>query len=100
VIAIRGKNAYELELPKSYSRIHLTFHVTLLEPYQRREGVELPELIKIDGEDEWEVERILDTRVICKKRLFLMRWKGYTRDNDLWEPEENVANANEAVESF
>jgi hypothetical protein len=73
VIAIRGKNAYKLELPKSYSRIHPTFHVTLLEPYQRREGVKLPEPIKIDGEDEWEVERILDTRVVRKKRLFLMR---------------------------
>jgi hypothetical protein len=52
VIAIQGKNAYELELPKSYSRIHPTFHVALLELYQRREGVELPELIKINGEDE------------------------------------------------
>jgi hypothetical protein len=33
VIAIQGKNAYELELPKSYRRIHRTFHVALLEPY-------------------------------------------------------------------
>jgi hypothetical protein len=82
VIAIRGKNVYKLELPKSYSRIHPTFHVILLEPYQRREGVELPEPIEIDGEDEWEVERILNTRVVRKKRLFLVRWKGYIRDND------------------
>jgi hypothetical protein len=52
VIAIRGKNAYELELPKSYSRIYPTFHVALLEPYQRREGVKLLKPIKIDGEDE------------------------------------------------
>jgi Chromo (CHRromatin Organisation MOdifier) domain len=82
VIAIRGKNAYELELPKSYGRIHLTFHVALLEPYQRREGVELPEAVEIEGEAEWEVERILDTRVKRKKRMYLVRWKGYTRDND------------------
>jgi hypothetical protein len=52
VIAIQGKNAYELELPKSYSRIYPTFHVALLEPYQRQEGVELPKPIEIDGEDE------------------------------------------------
>jgi hypothetical protein len=100
VIAIRGKNAYELELPKSYGRIHPTFHVALLEPYRRREGVELPEAVEVEGEEEWEVERILDTRVTHKKRKYLVRWKGYTRDNDSWEPEENVQNATEAVEVF
>ena len=84
VIAIRGKNAYELELPKSYGRIHSTFHVALLEPYQRREGVELPKAVEIAGEEEWEVERILDARVTHKKRMYLVRWKGYTRDNDSW----------------
>jgi hypothetical protein len=82
VIAMRGKNAYELALSKSYGRIHSTFHVALLKPYQRHKGVELPEAVEIEGEEEWEVERILNTRVTHKKRMFLVRWKGYIRDND------------------
>jgi Chromo (CHRromatin Organisation MOdifier) domain len=58
------------------------FHVALLKPYQHHEGVELLEAMEIEGEEEWEVERILNTRVTHKKRIFLVRWKGYTRDND------------------
>jgi hypothetical protein len=52
VIVIRGKNIYELELPKSYRRIHRTFHVILLELYQRWEGVKLPKVVEIEGEAE------------------------------------------------
>ena len=51
-----GKNVYKLDLLLSYRRIHPTFHVALLEPYYRREGVDPPELIEIDGEEEFEVE--------------------------------------------
>ena len=71
LIAIRGKHAYELELPKSYGRFHSTFHVALLEPYQRREGIELPEAVEVDGEEEWEVERIPDARATHKERMYL-----------------------------
>jgi hypothetical protein len=80
--AIVGRNAYKLDLLKSYRRIHPTFHVTLLEPYRRREGVVLPEPIDINDEEEWEVEEVLDECVSHGKRLFLMRWRGFSRDQD------------------
>jgi hypothetical protein len=48
VITIQGKNVYKLKLPKSYRRIHRTFHVTLLKLYQRREGVKLSKVVKIE----------------------------------------------------
>jgi hypothetical protein len=38
IIEIIGKNAYKLDLPKQYGRIHRIFSVTLLKPYHRREG--------------------------------------------------------------
>lgn len=100
VISILGKNAYKLELLKNYERIHPTFHVSLLEPYRRREGVVLPEAVQIQSEDEWEIEGILDERVSHGKRMFLVRWKGYSRDNDSWEPEENLANAKDEIKAF
>ena len=35
-----GKQAYELELPERYSKLHPVFHVSLLEPWRGREGEE------------------------------------------------------------
>jgi Chromo (CHRromatin Organisation MOdifier) domain len=32
--------------------------------------------------------------------MYLVRWKGYTRDNDLWEPEEHLENASEAIQAY
>ena len=37
IIAIRGTQAYKLEL-LLIMKVHPTFHVSLLEPYQRRPG--------------------------------------------------------------
>jgi hypothetical protein len=33
VLSRKGQNAYTLELPQKYERLHPTFHVSLLEPY-------------------------------------------------------------------
>ena len=53
-----------LELPGTM-HIHPVFHVLLLEPYNSQESEQLtqepPRLIEIDGEEEWEVEVILDS---------------------------------------
>jgi hypothetical protein len=95
-----GKNAYRLDLPKSYGRIHPTFHVSLLERYQRRDGVQTPEPIEIDGDEEWEVDHILDEVLSHGKRKFLVRWKGFTRENDTWEPEEHLSNAQAKIQEF
>ena len=42
-----GKQAYRLDLPLKYSRLHNVFHVSLLEPYRQRSG-ESPEVIQPD----------------------------------------------------
>ncbi|XP_030765551.1 chromobox protein homolog 1-like [Sitophilus oryzae] len=44
-----------------------------------------------DGEDaEYEVEAILDEKMIRGVRHFLIRWKGYTDESDTWEPEKTL----------
>jgi len=75
VVRVTGSGlAYELKLPPSW-RIFNTFHVSLLEPYVRREGDEYapppPDLI--DDHEEWEVEAILDHKETGEGRKYLVR---------------------------
>jgi transposase InsO family protein len=96
-----GANAYQLDLPEKYGRMHHTFHVSLLEPYHTRDGRQTPEPLDIDGEEEWEVERILDREETRDGReRFLVRWKGFSPDDDSWEPAENLTHARREIERF
>lgn len=95
-----GRNAYKLALPDKYGRLHHTFHVSLLEPYRRRQGYDTPEPQDIDGEEEWEVEQILDDVGLGSKRKFYVRWKGFSEAYDTWEPERNLRHAREAIAEY
>ena len=59
-----GKQSYKLKLTPQYHSIHPVFHVSLLEPYHARDG-EIPssDPVLVVGEEEWEVEKILDHEV-------------------------------------
>ena len=59
-----------------------------------------PKLVIIKGEEEFEVEKILNKRMIRGKKKFLVRWKGYMVEEDTWENRENLENAKELVEEF
>jgi hypothetical protein len=61
-------------------------HVEQLKPY-RDENLELAEDAE---EDEHLVEEILQERVRNGKKEYLIRWAGYTKKFDTWEPAENV----------
>jgi len=39
--------------------------------------------IKIEGVEEWEIERILNKRKIRGVDKYLVRWKGFTVENDI-----------------
>jgi len=54
----------------------------------------------MEGEEEFEVEKILNKRVVRGKEKFLVRWKGYTAEGDTWESRENLKNAKDLVKEF
>jgi hypothetical protein len=99
-----GELAYRLELPGSMKQIHPVFHVSLLEPYHENRWVERvqppPPPEEIEGELEYEVKEILDSRVIRGKLQYLVDWVGYGPEERTWEPEEAVENAPAAVAMF
>ena len=95
--------AYHLRLPEHW-KIHPVFHVSLLEPHQWGEGGEtaesqpLPELI--EGEEQWEVEVILDKRTLRGKEHYLVQWKGFSTKHDFWQPAKNVEGAPKLIDVY
>jgi hypothetical protein len=97
-----GTRSFRLELPQSMSRLHPVFHVSLLEPFRANDipgrVAPPPPPIEIDGEAEYEVEAILDSRIRRSKLTYLVEWKGY--EDHTWEPPENVEHAADLVTEF
>jgi hypothetical protein len=56
--------------------------------------------VEIDGEMEYKVEQILDSRIYQNKYQYLVKWKGYTEEHNMWEPVENVTNAQAVINNF
>src|SRR6266403_1001580 len=87
--------AYRLELPPNW-RIHDVFHASLLTPYYETTAhgpnFTRPPPDLIDGEEEYEVERIVAHRQFGRsKRLqYLIKWKGYPESDNTWEPADQV----------
>jgi len=99
---IISSNAVKLELPSTV-KIHLVVNVSRIRRYVGQvEGQkkEQPALVIIEGEEEWEVERILNKRKVRGKDKYLVRWKGFTAESDTWEGRKNLENAKEAIEEF
>jgi hypothetical protein len=100
ILAKVGSYAYKLDLPRTM-KVHPVFHVSLLEPAandpmpgQQREP---PPPVVVDGEDEYHVEEILDSKMVRRRLRYLVKWTGY--DQPDWEPAENV-NGLAAVDEF
>jgi len=96
---IVSENAVELELPASL-RIHLVVNVRRIVKYREQvEGEKIPPPpVKVASEKEYEVKEILDRQERRGKMRYLVKWKGYTAEENTWEGLENLKNAMEKVE--
>ena len=94
---------YELWLPKSW-KIHPVFHASLLLPYSEndthRSNFPWPPPDLIMGEEEYEIERILCHQGNLSNHSFLIRWKGFSAEEDSWKPEWNLKYAKSALEEY
>ena len=105
IIAQVNDNAFELDLPPTMKQ-HPVFNADLLRQYkpspeefgERSPPPPAPEII--DGEEEFEVDRILDYAIINKTPKWLVLWKGYPLESATWEPKSSLKNAKDALAEF
>ena len=96
-----GKQAYKLKLPANMGKIHNVFHVSLLEPFKGGDrGDDEPPPIELDGEDQWEIQEILDSKIYYDKLQYYVTWLGYPSTDDQWLSEHELQNARELIEQF
>ena len=109
ILAQVGSISFTLHLPNSMRGIHPVFHVSMLEPSAPNEFPNqtetLPPPVTIDGEMEFEISEILDSKINKhhKCRLqYLVKWSGYegTDEETSWIPTSKLKHAMESVADF
>ena len=60
----------------------------------------LPHHLDVEGEPEYNVEEIQDSKKYQGKIKYLVHWEGYPTEEDTWEPAENVKHAQELITKF
>lgn len=95
-----GQQAYQLLLTPLYRQIHATQHVSMLEPYKGNPmRDERPDPVEVDGELEFKIDRILETRKKGRGLQYLVRWQGYGDSENTWEPR-SILEDTVALEEF
>ena len=100
ITEVCGPVNFRLRLPEKW-KITNIFHASLLTPYQENEtygeNYPNPPPDVIEGQEEWEIERIISHSGSTNHR-FQVKWKGYA--DMTWEPEENLEHSKEAIKDY
>ena len=101
---------YELQLHhRQGKQPYNGFHVSKLRRFyprlhrfadDRADDVPFPPDIDEDGDEEYEVAEILDKRRVGSVVKYLVRWKGYSRYHDTWEPLSHLHNAADLIAEY
>ena len=93
IIEQLGPVTFRLRLP-AQMHVHPVFHASKLIPYHAdvigNRNPSNPPPIEVEGYDEYEVEKILDSRVHQGWVQYLVKWLGYDESEATWEPLRNV----------
>jgi len=54
--------------------------------------------VVVEGEEEWDVEEILDSGRVRNRLQYLVRWRGYS--DPTWEPEDYLAEVEAVDEQY
>jgi len=57
-----------------------------------------PELV--DGEEEYLVEEVINSRMFRRRLQYLVKWEGYNVEHNTWEYAENLDNAQDVIAEF
>ena len=53
-----------------------------------------------DPEEEWEVEEVKDQQLVKGEKFYLVKWTGWPSEYNQWVPEEDMANAQQAIQKY
>ncbi|CDR49787.1 RHTO0S33e00188g1_1 [Rhodotorula toruloides] len=89
-------STYRLQLTHD-DKSHPVFHISKLKRYNLNNADNFPSRepprpgpIDVDGEEEYEVEAIVDEKGKGRGLRYLVKWRGYPDTDNGWEPLENV----------
>jgi hypothetical protein len=103
ITALVGTHAVKIKLPKSI-RIHPVLSLTRVKPYHTPilpgQTVPPPPPVEIEGEKEYVVDEVRDSRLRQGNLEYLVKWRGYGEEENTWEPASNLVHADHAVKDF
>ena len=98
---LKSPYAYRVDFPADI-KVHPVRHISELEPaandpYPGQTIPPPPPPVEIDGEEEWEVEEVLNAKVRYRKLRYLVKWTGY--DIPDWRDAKDI-NGLQAIDIF
>jgi len=99
-----GSRAFKLDLPAT-AKLHPVFHISLLEPTASTKPIPghqqpPPPPVIIREQQEWEVEKILDSRRNRNQIQYRVKWTGFHDRDRTWYPARNFENSPDTIQRF